>query len=86
MQLARTAGHSLANGPLGCPPIMTRLYNSRGLGPHHLNGTDVLGLLHVDVGQVEPDVWQLSCCLTHLSEHITSFTIVALVGQHRSWR
>ena len=53
---------------------------------YHLNGTDVLGLFNINMCQVEPDVWQLGCCLSHLSKHIPSFTIITFMGKYGAYR
>jgi len=52
--------------------------------PHHLHGADVLLLLHVDVGQVEPHVADVRRGLPHLGEHVPRLPEVALVGQDGS--
>ena len=49
---------------------------------YHLYGTDVLLLLHVDVGQVEPDVRHVGSGLPHLGKHISGLPEEPFVCQH----
>lgn len=49
---------------------------------YHLNCRDVLFLFDVDVRNIDPDIWEVRCGLSHLSEHIARFVDVALVRQN----
>lgn len=50
----------------------------------HLNGADILFLLHVNVGNVQPHIAEIGCGLTHLSEYIAGFIDAAFVCQNGS--
>ena len=47
----------------------------------HLNGSDVLVLLDVHVGDIEPDIAEVSGGLADLGEDLPSFDYIALVRQ-----
>lgn len=49
---------------------------------YHLYCGDVLLLLHIDMGNVEPDITEVSCGLTNLGEHVSSLVNAALVSQN----
>lgn len=49
---------------------------------HHLDGTDVLLLLHIDVRDVKPHITELRCGFTDLSKYVPCLIHAALVCQH----
>ena len=61
---------------------ITLLFSKPPLTSHHLHGSHILLLLHVDVGNVEPDVAEVGRGLAHLGKHVTRLVDAALVGQH----
>lgn len=48
----------------------------------HLNGADILLLLHVNVGNVQPHIAEIGCGLTNLSEYIAGLIDTAFVRQN----
>lgn len=66
-----------------CFIIMTNFCNMQELlEDYHLYCGDVLLLLHIDMGNVEPDITEVSCGLTNLGEHVSSLVNTALVSQN----
>jgi hypothetical protein len=49
---------------------------------HHLDGTDILFLLHIDVCDVKPHITEISRGLTDLSKYVPSLVHAALMSQH----
>jgi hypothetical protein len=52
---------------------------------HHLYGTDVLFLFHIDVCYVQPNITELCRCFTDLGKYVTSFIHAALMGKHSTY-
>lgn len=50
----------------------------------HLNSTDELFLLHVDMCNIQPDVAEFRRCLAHLSKYISGFVYATLMREYRT--
>lgn len=51
---------------------------------YHLNSTDELFLLHVDMCNIQPDVAKFCRRLAHLSEYISGFIYASFMREHRT--
>lgn len=59
----------------------SKLQNPAGQA-YHLDSTDKLLLLHVNMGDIQPNITEIRSCLTDLSKYITSLINTPLVCQY----